>query len=79
MLQRKRDESDEAALAGYTFHPKTTKCPTYITRIARGMALAHARRPASPVLFFLSLPAATLRSQAGRRDAAKADAKPDWR
>ena len=28
-------------MVDYTFQPKTTKCPTYITRIAKGMALAN--------------------------------------
>ena len=43
-LQRKRDEHDENTLAEFTFTPKTTKCPAYITRIARGMALANQGR-----------------------------------
>ena len=40
-LQKKKDEYDEQTLVDYTFQPKTTKCPTYITRIAKGMALAN--------------------------------------
>lgn len=40
--QRRRalDERDRRLLEDVTFEPQTTRCPTYIKRIARGMALA---------------------------------------
>ncbi|KAJ1445518.1 hypothetical protein M885DRAFT_549648 [Pelagophyceae sp. CCMP2097] len=38
--QAQRDRRDDDLLEDATFVPKTTKCPTYITRIAQGMMLA---------------------------------------
>uniref|UniRef100_A0A7S3K3P5 Uncharacterized protein n=1 Tax=Aureoumbra lagunensis TaxID=44058 RepID=A0A7S3K3P5_9STRA len=38
--RRLQEELDRQQLQEATFEPKTTKCPTYIKRIARGMALA---------------------------------------
>ena len=36
-LRRAREEREAEQLGDATFAPKTTKCPTYITRIAHGM------------------------------------------
>lgn len=38
--RRLQEEQDRRQLQDATFEPRTTKCPTYIKRIARGMALA---------------------------------------
>lgn len=38
--RRQQHEQDRRLLQDATFEPRTTKCPTYIKRIARGMALA---------------------------------------
>ncbi|KAJ8601263.1 hypothetical protein CTAYLR_003280 [Chrysophaeum taylorii] len=38
--RRQQREQDRRELRDATFEPRTTKCPTYIKRIARGMALA---------------------------------------
>ena len=38
-LQAKRDNRGDDEDAELTFQPKLTKCPAYVTRIARGLAL----------------------------------------
>lgn len=37
--KQKQQDQDQRLLEDVTFEPRTTRCPTYIKRIARGMAL----------------------------------------
>ena len=53
--RRLQEEQDRLQLQDATFEPQVTKCPSYITRIARGVALAkqaeeilNAREPEKP-------------------------------